>query len=576
MADGRLQESAAVRRAHRSGTMQLFVAAGFCALCMIAIFGLLGLILVRGVAHFWPQQLVQFTYADPWEVQEDAGAEPYQVAGQIRGSEHIAWLRLQDSGLQLHALPGAQAHGQVERWTVRVGNRELYGSDFRQILPGAIVGEVTAPRGLLVLERTDWGPFFGYAAGYITAGGEVRETSPDQAIAWVRAALPGSLENRERIRVLERDQIGAVNAEMERLRLWRRKQTRLGQYGPQQQAEHDSEQARLEAEYAALSASLEALRRYGGQQALLVRSADGEESLVPVGHIVRLYQPNALGLLGKLGVFLDRLGEFIGGEPREANTEGGVLPAIFGTVALVLLMSVFVTPFGVVAAIYLSEYARQGPVVRLVRISVNNLAGMPSIVFGIVGLGLFVYALGGSLDALFFPDRLPSPTFGSPGILWASLTLALLTLPVVIVATEEGLRRVPREQREGALALGATKFESLYKVVVPIALPSALTGVILAIGRAAGEVAPLMLVGVVKYAPLMPVDGVFPYVHLDRTFMHLGFHIFDMGFQSPNVEAARPLIYATCLLLLALVLGLNLVAILLRERMRRTQQHLQV
>ena len=427
-----------------------------------------------------------------------------------------------------------------------------------------------------MLERTDWGPFFGYAAGYITAGGEVRETSPDQAIAWVRAALPGSLENRERIRVLERDQIGAVNAEMERLRLWRRKQTRLGQYGPQQQAEHDSEQARLEAEYAALSASLEALRRYGGQQALLVRSADGEESLVPVGHIVRLYQPNALGLLGKLGVFLDRLGEFIGGEPREANTEGGVLPAIFGTVALVLLMSVFVTPFGVVAAIYLSEYARQGPVVRLVRISVNNLAGMPSIVFGIVGLGLFVYALGGSLDALFFPDRLPSPTFGSPGILWASLTLALLTLPVVIVATEEGLRRVPREQREGALALGATKFESLYKVVVPIALPSALTGVILAIGRAAGEVAPLMLVGVVKYAPLMPVDGVFPYVHLDRTFMHLGFHIFDMGFQSPNVEAARPLIYATCLLLLALVLGLNLVAILLRERMRRTQQHLQV
>ncbi|NCN96532.1 MAG: ABC transporter permease subunit, partial [Rhodoferax sp.] len=178
------------------------------------------------------------------------------------------------------------------------------------------------------------------------------------------------------------------------------------------------------------------------------------------------------------------------------------------------------------------------------------------------------YFLGGNIDQLFFPEALPAPTFGSPGILWASLTLALLTLPVVIVSTEEGLARVPRSVREGSLALGATKAETLWRTVLPMTGPAMMTGLILAIARAAGEVAPLMLVGVVKLAPTLPLDGFFPYLHLERKFMHLGFHIYDVGFQSPNVEAARPLVYATALLLVIVIVVLNLAAIRLRNSMR--------
>jgi phosphate transport system permease protein len=236
---------------------------------------------------------------------------------------------------------------------------------------------------------------------------------------------------------------------------------------------------------------------------------------------------------------------------------------------MVLLTSLAVAPFGVLTAIYLREYARGGPMVRIVRIAVHSLAGVPSIVFGVFGLGFFVYLVGGSLDALFFSDRLPTPTFGTGGILWASLTLALLTVPVVIVATEEGLAAVPRVVREGSLALGATRYETLRRVVLPAALPGVLTGLILAMARAAGEVAPLMIVGMVKLAPSLPFDAQFPFLHLERKFMHLGFHIYDVGFQSPNVEAVQPLVFATALLLIAVVVFTNLSAILLRNRLRR-------
>lgn len=231
-------------------------------------------------------------------------------------------------------------------------------------------------------------------------------------------------------------------------------------------------------------------------------------------------------------------------------------------------MSVVVTPFGVLAAIYLREYARQGPLVRTIRVSVNNLAGVPSIVFGVFGLGFFVYFLGGNIDQIFYPEALPRPTFGKPALIWVSLTLALLTLPVVIVATEEGLSRIPRSVREGSLALGATKAETLWRTVVPMASPAMMTGMILAVARAAGEVAPLMLVGVVATAPALPIDGQAPFVHLDRSIMHLGFHIYDVGFQSPNVEAARPVVYATSLVLILLIVTLNLTAIMIRNHLR--------
>ena len=300
-----------------------------------------------------------------------------------------------------------------------------------------------------------------------------------------------------------------------------------------------------------------------------VALAGGETRRVGVAAIVRAYRPNLMGVGAKAQTYISKGWEFVVGEPRESNTEGGIFPALFGTVMMVMLMSLAAVPFGVLAALYLREYARQGFLVRLVRIAVNNLAGVPSIVFGMFGLGFFVYGIGGSIDQLFYADALPTPTYGTGGILWASLTLALLTVPVVIVATEESLAAVPREMREGALALGATKFQMIWSVVLPSALPGILTGVILATARGAGEVAPLMITGVVKLAPDLPLDAFAPFFHLERKFMHLGFHIYDVGFQSPNVEAARPMVYTTALLLLTIVLLLNLTAIVVRNKLRK-------
>jgi phosphate transport system permease protein len=301
----------------------------------------------------------------------------------------------------------------------------------------------------------------------------------------------------------------------------------------------------------------------------LWRTAAGHDATLFAGEIVDAWRPNKMGFGSKLGHYVAGVWGFMSGEPRESNTEGGIWPAIFGTCLMVMLMSVAVVPFGVMAAVYLHEYAKQGPLVRLVRIAIANLAGVPSIVFGLFGLGFFVYTVGGGIDELFFSDRLPNPTFGTGGILWGALTLALLTVPVVIVATEEALAAVPSANREGALALGSTKWEMIRRVVLPHAMPGILTGMILAVARGAGEVAPLMLTGAVKLAKDMPFDSTAPFFHLDRKFMHLGFHIYDLGFQSPNVEAAKPLVYATTLLLIVLVVALNVTAIVVRARLRR-------
>jgi len=295
----------------------------------------------------------------------------------------------------------------------------------------------------------------------------------------------------------------------------------------------------------------------------------GVEKDMALSTVVRMYRANELTWIGKAAIYLSRWWEFLSDEPREANTEGGVLPAIFGTFAMTILMVIVVAPFGVVTALYLREYARQGRIVALVRISVNNLAGVPSIVYGVFGLGFFAYLLGGNIDRLFFAERLPNPTFGTGGLLWAALTLALLTVPVVIVATEEALAAVPRSTREGSLACGASKWQTIRRIVLPRAMPGILTGVILAMARGAGEVAPLMLIGVVKLAPELPIDGFFPFVHLERSFMHLGFHIFDVGFQSRNSEAGKPMVFVTTLLLIALVATMNFVAIVLRNRLKR-------
>jgi phosphate transport system permease protein len=300
-----------------------------------------------------------------------------------------------------------------------------------------------------------------------------------------------------------------------------------------------------------------------------METIDGTETILPVAQIVRAFHPNQLGSWDKIKLYASRWGEFLTGDPREANSEGGVFPAIFGTIIMTLIMTVVVVPFGVLAALYLKEYAKEGLLVRITRIAINNLAGVPSIVFGVFGLGFFCYIMGTSIDQVFFSETLPNPTFGKGGVLWASLTLALLTLPVVIVATEETLSGVPNSLREGSYGCGASKWQTIRRIILPRALPGIMTGMILAIARGAGEVAPLMLVGAVKLAPKLPLDGEAPFLHTERSFMHLGFHIYDLAFQSQNSEAAKPAVFTTTLLLILIVLMLNFIAIKLRAHFRK-------
>lgn len=322
---------------------------------------------------------------------------------------------------------------------------------------------------------------------------------------------------------------------------------------------------------AEISSDLDVLRAINEQYVLRAVTADDQSQEIPLGEIVRAFPANRLDFWGRLKVYLSRWTEFLLAEPREANTEGGVFPAIWGTVAMTLIMTVAVVPFGVLAALFLREYAKAGVVVSAVRIAVNNLAGVPSIVWGVFGLGFFCYVVGAGIDEAFYPAYVSEhqPVFGTGGLMWASLTLALLTLPVVIVATEEALASVPNSMREGSYACGASKWQTIRRIVLPRALPGIMTGMILAMARGAGEVAPLMLVGAVKIAPQLPLDADAPFVHPSRSFMHLGFHIYDLGFQSPDSEAAQPMVFTTTLLLISLVAILNILAIRLRSRLRK-------
>jgi len=251
---------------------------------------------------------------------------------------------------------------------------------------------------------------------------------------------------------------------------------------------------------------------------------------------------------------------FITKAPSEGMTAGGIFPAIFGTVALVLLMTIAALPAGVATAIYLHEYANpSAPATRMVRIAVNNLAGVPSIVFGLFGLGFFVQFVGGGIDKFFYAG---DKVFGQPALIWAALTMAILTLPVVIVATEEALSAVPRDLRLGSAALGASKFQTIIHVVLPQAVPGILTGAILAISRGAGEVAPILFTGAAYFLPTLPHT-------LHDQFMQLGYHVYVLATQSPDVDATRPLLYATVLVLLVLTFALNATAIVVRSRMRK-------
>lgn len=538
----------------KSGTPWIWMNAGAVSIAVIMTLGLLAIIAVRGLAHFWPADVIVADYSMP-------GAEMRVLAGEVVQAEEVPRARLAASGLPVNVEGGEF----MTRELLKVGNREVYGADFSWVV-GEWLSNQRKPAELVVLERREWGNFYGYLLNVKEAGQLVAEG--DAAWGELQRRIDRVDELHAQIARIEKVEIGRINHGLERLRLKTRKLELDDRLDAVAQADLDAERAQWDAEYRVLEDKLIALQQQFNRDSITVRTADGREQEITLGKVVRAFQPNAMSTPQKLMFYFAKLWEFVSDEPREANTEGGVFPAIFGTVLMTLIMAVIVTPFGVIAAVYLREYAKQGLLTRIIRIAVNNLAGVPSIVYGVFGLGFFVYVLGGSLDRLFYPEAAPAPVFGTPGLMWASLTLAILTLPVVIVATEEGLARIPRMIREGSLALGATKFETLWKVVLPMASPAMMTGLILAVARAAGEVAPLMLVGVVKLAPNLPLNGNYPYLHLDQKIMHLGFHIYDVGFQSPNVEAARPLVYATALLLVLVIATLNFSAIYIRNHLR--------
>jgi phosphate transport system permease protein len=538
----------------KSGTPWIWMNAGAVSIAVIMTLGLLAIIAVRGLAHFWPADVIVADYSMP-------GAEMRVLAGEVVQAEEVPRARLAASGLPVNVEGGEF----MTRELLKVGNREVYGADFSWVV-GEWLSNQRKPAELVVLERREWGNFYGYLLNVKEAGQLVAEG--DAAWGELQRRIDRVDELHAQIARIEKVEIGRINHGLERLRLKTRKLELDDRLDAVAQADLDAERAQWDAEYRVLEDKLIALQQQFNRDSITVRTADGREQEITLGKVVRAFQPNAMSTPQKLMFYFAKLWEFVSDEPREANTEGGVFPAIFGTVLMTLIMAVIVTPFGVIAAVYLREYAKQGLLTRIIRIAVNNLAGVPSIVYGVFGLGFFVYVLGGSLDRLFYPEAAPAPVFGTPGLMWASLTLAILTLPVVIVATEEGLARIPRMIREGSLALGATKSETLWKVVLPMASPAMMTGLILAVARAAGEVAPLMLVGVVKLAPNLPLNGNYPYLHLDQKIMHLGFHIYDVGFQSPNVEAARPLVYATALLLVLVIATLNFSAIYIRNHLR--------
>jgi phosphate transport system permease protein len=507
------------------------------------VIGLLCLVIVNGITVFW--------------------APPVPVAQIDDGRTVIGQLA------QRRIRAGSLANTPLYERQYQVGLRELNGNSYLWVDEAKVKTE-TFPADILGLERVENGPAFVRPQTLRKSDGKILAITDPAFDAAFQAEVAAATAVREKLVEITRHRIGEVNSEMEDARVALRRAEDL-------KLTADITLLRrqitgLEARYAALLAESEKVVAGGAIASLVTRDASGREVVIPLTQVIRGWFPNRLDTWGRFQLFCSRLGEFIFDEPREANTEGGLMPAIFGTLVMTVFMSLMVTPFGVITAIYLREYAQQGAILRIVRISVNNLAGVPSIVFGVFGLGFFVYVLGGSIDKLFFADQLKynnnTPVFGTGGLLWCSLTLALMTLPVVIVATEEALAAVPRGMREASLAAGASKWQTIRDILLPASAPGILTGVILAMARGAGEVAPLMLVGVVKLAPTLPFDAVAPFLHMDRKFMHLGFHVYDLGFQSPDSDAARPMVFATTLLLIALVVTLNIGAIWIRNRLR--------
>lgn len=617
------------------GEPMVWLTGGALAIALVMIVVLVGYIFFQGVSTFWPAAVVELTLLDG-----------RKVLGEVRRYETFrpeaqfyAALDAKIANQVREAID--EAGGYTSRELVRTGNFELTNTHF-QWVNNILIKKEEAPPWALLLERVSWGRFYGFPRQFLIDG-KVAAAGPEAVWSEFEKYHPEMRRRWQQRRELEA-QIGRVNDRLEDGRLELRGIELRGDKGSAewtaQQTKLQQVQARADRSLAEIQPLIQNIVKENGRFQLLLDTVDGQTAQLALADIVRAYPPNQLGLGGKFAIYLSRWWEFLTDDPREANSEGGVYPAIFGTVLMTLLMTLAVVPFGVLAALYLREYARGGPVVTAVRIAINNLAGVPSIVFGVFGLGFFCYIVGGFIDrgpikpwhpapwfgvlgvllvlamaAVAFSwlslrpgtsgqrwfGRLAvvlwllsaaivilvlaetpyfhglfaarsaagSPTYGKGGLIWASLTLALLTLPVVIVATEEALAAVPRSMREGSYACGAGKWQTIRRIVLPRAMPGIMTGMILAMARGAGEVAPLMLVGAAKLAPKLPLDGVPPFLHPQRSFMHLAFQVFDLGFQSPNSEAAKPMVFTTTLLLITIIAMLNLAAIGLRARLSR-------
>ncbi len=527
------------------GEAQVWLTGMGLALALVLAAVLLGVIVINGFAVFWPKRITELTLTD--------GDKTTLIAGEVMK-------------IQQRAAP-EPGQPQISDLLLFTGNKEVLKSSFRYIEMKTITAQ-RQPDDILKIERQEYGNAIGFPVSLkvrtLDKKIEVIPSEDSRFPVELNRLIDEANARWATIRVLEKSRIGDNAKAIQALEIKRKTVT-----DPAQLTLLDAAIAERKLEYQELAKQATALRAMQVDNKLAMRLVSGETKDIPTGKIIEVYWPNRLGFGGRLSHFMGKLWGFVSGTPREANTEGGIFPAIFGTFVMTMLMSIGVVPVGVLAAIYLREYAKQGPLVTGVRIAVNNLAGVPSIVFGVFGLGFFVYIMGGNLDDLFFHDKLPTPTFGTGGIMWAAATLALMTVPVVIVATEESIASVPRGMKEASLALGASKWQTIRGIVLPASVTGIMTGTILAMARGAGEVAPLMLVGVVKLAPTLPINGDYPFVHLDQKFMHLGFHIFDLAFQSPDSEAARPAVFATTFVLILLVLIMNLSAILLRENLRR-------
>tara|TARA_R110002096_G_scaffold238581_1_gene430092 strand:- start:10524 stop:12422 length:1899 start_codon:yes stop_codon:yes gene_type:complete len=609
--------------ARTKGEVKVWLSAAGLSIGLLMVLGLLSLITYNGISVFWPKPVYEV------ELASESG-ERSKLAGEL---------------IKTQTRRNAGSEDVIEEMQFFIGNKDAYGMAFRYFDSKSVKSK-EQPEDIIVAERMEYGDSIFYPVSLTLKDGEVLKKEGDGFKRHLRKLVKEANARRAKILHIEKKEIGNVNSRIRSAELKIRgleKSSAKPEETEKKVATLREKIANEQEVYQELAAKARELREEQKLVVLEYRLASGEVRTQPVGDLVHFYYANQLGLFGKIGVFLHHIKEFITAEPREANTEGGIFPAIFGTFVMTILMAVMVTPFGVIAAIYLREYAKQGMLVRIVRICVNNLAGVPSIVFGVFGLGFFVYGVGSFIDGGpeypmppvwwfltgigfigctlsavylsiqtgsplqsaerakitriakpvlatlgvlfgimtlvgnpyfdgFFSNALPTPTFGTGGILWASLTLSLMTLPVVIVATEEALAAVPRGVREAALACGASKWQMIQRVVLPSALPGVMTGVILAMARGAGEVAPLMITGVVKLAPSLPLDFEAPFVHAERKFMHLGFHIYDLGFQSPDSEAAKPMVFATTLLLILLVVVMNLFAIRIRSKLQKKYQ----